>query len=176
METWPDTTPPMTYRTGGNDYGPSCGIARGSGGLMTLAPSQNEGIPNGILTNNYISLSYADITDGASNTALMWEIAARPKLWVNGKPQDQPTRGGGWADFNNAENWFAGSAVDGSGAYGPCAINCTNDYGHGTYSFHPGGVHVLLCDGSVHFMSENSDIGVFVNLVTYAGGVNTPSL
>jgi prepilin-type processing-associated H-X9-DG protein len=143
---------------------------------MSLAPSQNEGIPNGILTNNFISLSFADITDGASNTALMWEIAGRPKLWVNGKPQDQPTRGGGWADFNNAENWFAGSAVDGSGAYGPCAINCTNDYGHGTYSFHPGGVHVLLCDGSVHFVSENSDIGVFVNLVTYAGGVNTPSL
>ena len=78
--------------------------------------------------------------------------------------------------IGNAENWFAGSSVDGAGPYGPCAINCTNAAGLGTYSFHPGGVHVLLCDGSVHFLNENADIGVFVNLVTYHGGVNTPSL
>jgi len=175
-DVWTDTTPPVPFRTGGNDYGPSCGIARGSGGLMTFAPPQDVNLPDGILTNNHISLRYADITDGASNTAIMWEIAGRPQIWKAGKRADGVTGGGGWADIGNAENWFAGSSVDGVGPYGPCAINCTNEAGLGTYSFHPGGVHVLLCDGSVHFVNQNSDIGVFVNLVTYAGGVNTPSL
>jgi prepilin-type processing-associated H-X9-DG protein len=173
-ETWVDMLPPIKYRTGGNDYGPSCGVFPGA--LTTLAPPQNASPADGILTNNHISLSYKDILDGASNTALMWEIAGRPQLWAGGKRQDQPTRGGGWADINNAECWFAGSGVDGIGPKGPCAINCTNEYGLGTYSFHPGGVHVLLCDGSVHFLNENADIGVFVNLVTYAGGVSVPSL
>ncbi|MFO1093753.1 MAG: DUF1559 domain-containing protein [Planctomycetaceae bacterium] len=176
-DTWQDTNPPIPFRTGGNDYGPSCGIARGPGGLLAFAPPQAMSLPDGILTNNHISLSYKDITDGATNTAIMWEIAARPQVWKLGKKVDgATTTGGGWADIGNAENWFAGSSVDGSGAYGPCAVNCTNEGGHGVYSFHPGGVHVLLCDGSVHFLNQNADIGVFVNLVTYAGGVNSPSL
>jgi len=78
--------------------------------------------------------------------------------------------GGGWADVRNAENWFYGASSEGFAVGGPCAINCTNLARTGAYSFHPGGVHVLLVDGSTHFLAENVDIGIFVALVTMQGG------
>jgi prepilin-type processing-associated H-X9-DG protein len=69
----------------------------------------------------------------------------------------------------NAENWYRGTTPDGGEVGGPCVINCTNMFEGGTYSFHPGGVHGLMCDGSAHFFNENMDVGVFVQLVTYRG-------
>jgi len=80
------------------------------------------------------------------------------------------TDGGGWSDVPNAENWFGSQSSTG----GPCAINCTNHADSGTFSFHPGGVHVLLCDGSVRFVNENVSPDVFVGLVTYQGATIVP--
>jgi len=90
--------------------------------------------------------------------------------YVFGKKSGGQTGGGGWADVLNAENWFGGSSANGTTVGGPCAINCTNKYGTGVYSFHPLGVNLLLTDGSVQFLSENTEIGVFVSLVTIQGG------
>jgi prepilin-type processing-associated H-X9-DG protein len=53
--------------------------------------------------------------------------------------------------------------------HGPCVLNCTNDWG-GAYSFHPGGMNVLLCDGSVRFLKETIDREAFRALTTKAGG------
>ncbi len=33
---------------------------------------------------------------------------------------------------------------------GPCVVNCHNGW-NSTYSFHPGGINTLSCDGSVRF-------------------------
>jgi hypothetical protein len=38
------------------------------------------------------------------------------------------------------------------------------------YSFHTGGLQILLGDGAVRFLSENSNIGVVAALVTRAEG------
>ena len=165
---WDDLSLPIGFRTGGNDYGPSNGISRFSP-LLALAPRQGGGpTAFGVLSNDFPSMKLRDVTDGTSQTALMWEIAARPDWYVGGKNIGH-TKGGGWADVGNAENWFYGSSVDGMIAGGPCAINCTNLARTGAYSFHPGGVHVLLTDGSVHFLGENVDIGVFVSLGNVRG-------
>jgi prepilin-type processing-associated H-X9-DG protein len=43
------------------------------------------------------------------------------------------------------------------------------------YSFHPGGVNVLFCDGSVHFLKESMDPRIVVYLITRAGGEITSS-
>jgi prepilin-type N-terminal cleavage/methylation domain-containing protein/prepilin-type processing-associated H-X9-DG protein len=165
--TWTDLPIPVTYRAGGNDYGPSNGIA--TGGLLPMAQSQGGGVANGVMSDNNLRTKVRDVTDGTSQTALMWEIAARPTIYVAGHKLAGTTGGGGWADILNAENWFRGSTSDGT-VGGPCAINCTNQAETGVYSFHPGGVNVLLTDGSVQFLGENTDVGVFVSLVTLQGG------
>jgi len=165
--TWSDMAIPVTYRTGGNDYGPSSGV---SGPLLSFAPPQ-AGLPGeGILSNNRPSANIDMVLDGASSTALMWEIAGRPDLWQLGSKVDGAViAGGGWADVLNAENWFEGTIADGSAIGGPCAINCSNRPEGSTYSFHPGGVNVLLCDGSARLLNENLNAGVFVSIVTFAG-------
>lgn len=159
---------PITYRAGGNDYGPSNGI--NFAGLLNYAPPQGGRIADGVMSNNNPNTKMRDVTDGLSQTALMWEIAGRPDVYVAGKKIGGATEGGGWADLMNAENWFGGSSAGGTEVGGSCAINCTNQHGTGAYSFHPGGVNVLLTDGSVHFLAENTNPGIFVSLVTLQGG------
>ena len=160
---WTELSIPIPCRSGGNDYGPSGGVLRGSG-LANFAPPQAGTTLDGALSNNYPSNGLRDVTDGASSTALMWEIAGRPAVWTRGKSGGTATTGGGgWADVMNAEDWFGGS--------GGCAINCTNLMETGVYSFHPGGVNFLLCDGAARFLGENTSAATFVNLVTCHGGV-----
>ena len=43
--TWTDMAIPVPFRVGGNDYGPSDGIARVAGGLLDFAPPQ-AGFPS----------------------------------------------------------------------------------------------------------------------------------
>ncbi|WP_437187736.1 DUF1559 domain-containing protein [Planctomicrobium sp. SH668] len=53
------------------------------------------------------------------------------------------------------------------------AINGITYYTHGTgapYSFHTGGAHFTLGDGSVRFISENINFGTFIALSTPQGG------
>ena len=93
--TWVDLVTPITYKAGGNDYGPSNGIA--TGGLLQLAPTQAGGVANGVLSDNNASTKMRDITDGTSQTALMWEIAAQPDVYQQRKrelAQQRPGAGG----------------------------------------------------------------------------------
>lgn len=172
--TWSGDLPiPITYRSGGNDYGPSNGVFGSS--LPGFAPPQ-AGHPagQGILSNNILNANFSIVRDGMSSTALMWEIAGRPDVWQKREKVDGGTTGGGgWADILNAESWFKGTLNDGTAIDGPCAINCSNRFQGGTYSFHPGGVHVLLCDGSARMVNENLNVGIFVQLVTFAGETPT---
>jgi type II secretory pathway pseudopilin PulG len=170
-DTWPGLPPiSISYLVGCNDYGPSNGILNGSA-LLAGAPKQGGEIANGVMSDNNLHTAFKNVTDGNTQTALIWEIAARPELYVAGIKMGI-TQGGGWADILNAENWFGGSSAGSSSRGGPCAINCTNAWGTGVYSFHPSGVHVLLVDGSVRFLGENAAPAVFVALVTIQGGTS----
>jgi prepilin-type N-terminal cleavage/methylation domain-containing protein/prepilin-type processing-associated H-X9-DG protein len=130
----------------------------------------------------------AYVTDGTSNTILLGEMAGRDTLYRLGKAIGKGTAGssatdttgatmavndsgGTWAD---GQNWlrFNGTDATGTTMGGPCAINCTNnnamtitgggsqDNGSGFYSFHSGGVMILMCDGSAKFLSQNVDNGM----------------
>ena len=121
-----------------------------------------------------------DITDGTSNTIMIGELSGRNTLYRGSRsvPLTDPeaaahsfAAGGAWADPLNGENWIEGRRFDGTstGNGGPCAINCSNAKGN-LYSFHTGGVQILLCDGTVRFISENLSASVLASLVTSQNG------
>lgn len=116
-----------------------------------------------------------DITDGSSNTLLICEWAGLNDLYrgnqkVAAGGHGTGSAGGGWADVINGESWLSGSLYDGTGASGPCLINCTNEDTRNVYSFHEGGVHALLSDGAVRFVSENISTIIFAHVVAKADG------
>ncbi len=133
-----------------------------------------------------------DLYDGSSQTILVGELAARNDLYRDGsRVSDSDSAaaaqaiygGGAWADPLNGSWGVSGRLFDGTGDRGPCAINCSNERSHelhatsgdvfryaaGLYSFHTGGVFVLVADGSVHFLNENMSASLFASLVTKRG-------
>jgi prepilin-type N-terminal cleavage/methylation domain-containing protein/prepilin-type processing-associated H-X9-DG protein len=137
-----------------------------------------------------------DIIDGAAHTAMIAEVAGRPRFYRTGhvvweKFKDgraQPNEGGGWASQDNAID-IHGSQPNGAVESehkvriwndekqkwenekikgGPCAINCTNE--KNVYSFHPNGANVAFADGSVRFVLQSISIRSLAAMVTRAGG------
>ena len=120
-----------------------------------------------------------DFTDGSTNTIILGETAGRNQLYRVGRLvassdpeaiQESIGGAGAWADMLNGECWIGGRLYDGTGSEGPCAINCSNARGAGLYSFHTGGAHCMLGDGSVRFLSDSLSQYILASLVTQRGG------
>lgn len=136
-------------------------------------------------------VTYASITDGASNTVTVIESAGNPDAYGPGKKKFDPgvltsgnngadfmplvngnyayTGGTGWADPGRVSG-VQGCSIDGKLRAGTplVAINACND--SEGYSFHVGGMHALMADGSVRFVSENIDARLWAAAVTRGGG------
>ncbi len=115
-----------------------------------------------------------DITDGLSNTLLLLERSGFPELRKKGGATKAPSEStypdvvikhynGWWASTQNdrIRAWNAEGTTYGAG---PCVVNCSNDWG-GAYSFHTGGMQVLMADGAVRFLGENLDKRTFRALI-----------
>ncbi|MEX0791588.1 MAG: DUF1559 domain-containing protein [Pirellulaceae bacterium] len=106
----------------------------------------------------------ANITDGLSNTMLYYELAGLPDIYQGNVKTGQTDSAdhGAWATYANPRilSW----TFDGSAAGGPCVLNCTNGW-NGAYAFHPGGMNVALCDGSVRFVAETLNKSVIRRLI-----------
>ncbi|MEZ6039335.1 MAG: DUF1559 domain-containing protein [Planctomycetaceae bacterium] len=123
-----------------------------------------------------------DMTDGTSNTILVGEVANRAKLFrkkteispsADAEAYAQSLTGSGmWADIFKGDTWINGRLYDGTNGSdgGPCAVNCSNARTAGLYSWHVGGAHVTLADGSSRFISENVDNYILAGLITRGGG------
>ncbi len=102
-----------------------------------------------------------DVTDGMSNTILLVEAAGRPQWWEMGKLKDPapasaavtPAFRGWWANPAYGINSYGFDPYSAATIGGQCAINCSN--ATEVYSFHTGGAHVLMGDGSVRFLNAN---------------------
>jgi prepilin-type N-terminal cleavage/methylation domain-containing protein len=109
----------------------------------------------------------ADVTDGLSNTFMLFEDGGRPQKWVGRKRGDpdvapkEPITGARWAD-DEAEIWVQDVCN------GLQMMNCTN--ANEIYSFHPGGCNFLYGDDTVRFHTEQIDADTFVSLFTRAAG------
>lgn len=131
--------------------------------------------------------TYANITDGVSNTLAVGESAGDPLPYGPNKTPLSPAvvaTSGNKADYSAAGYYLGGTAwaddgkvtgVEGCNQAGtarataPLApMNACND--SDMYSFHSGGVQFLLGDGSVRFISQNIDAYTYAALCTKAGG------
>ncbi|MFN8706134.1 MAG: DUF1559 domain-containing protein [Planctomyces sp.] len=155
-----------------------------------------RGLPGAMARDTHTKLSF--ITDGLSNTLLIGETAGRPRRYkadyqkcggectdtvnvARNAAGDFVLDGWGWADIDTVSRSINGSAPDGTNAnstasgapyatviFGRCVFNCQNrtDY----YSWHVGGVNACMADGSVRFLSENTDASVVIAISTRMGG------
>ncbi len=165
-------------------------------GIESAATDKSEGWKHtkvrGVMGAN-TSVTIEEIRDGASNTILVGEIragvvpidprgvwamsgACPSALWAhgyigdaNGPNSQQPNAD----DTNGCDDTIA--AVGGKDRLMqmgmPCADGSRPNYQQAARSMHPGGVHVCLADGSVHFVSEfvqtgssQSNLGVWDRL------------
>ena len=159
------------------DYAPTAGIGMHAINNVPLAnlispPAQKwhgvlfeqvvnqQGTPTGLFKGASTKLS--EISDGASNTIMLAEVAGRPEGWLLGMSQAAPSPNSGWAN--------PAHAIVVNGPLSPnCQsyVNCSNN--DEIFSFHPGGAHVLMADGSVRLLAERIPLGVLAKLVTRDG-------
>jgi prepilin-type N-terminal cleavage/methylation domain-containing protein/prepilin-type processing-associated H-X9-DG protein len=108
----------------------------------------------------------AEFRDGTSNTLLVGEVT------------------GAGPDTHRGHFWITWNILDTKeGINGPNTVNGINGFPDsskpngireaGFASYHPGGCHFLLCDGSAHFLSQNMAQNVLTSLTTRNGVRNT---
>jgi prepilin-type N-terminal cleavage/methylation domain-containing protein/prepilin-type processing-associated H-X9-DG protein len=113
---------------------------------------------------------FRDITDGLSNTMMFGEVAGYPNRFNRriSVGDNAPAMGhlGAWCRVLTIKSNPAGDVLYG----GNCLVNCTNFAGTNLYSFHEGGAHIALVDGSVRFISENTDMSTIFRLMAIQDG------
>ena len=123
------------------------------------------------------------ITDGTSNTIAICEMGGRSdempfspgtanSLNPNGR------RFWAWAEPDNAFNvdQLVNNNATPRGGPATCPwsrLNCGPN--EETFSFHPGGANVVMCDGSVRFLRDSLDGASFRSLLTVDGGEVPPA-
>ncbi len=109
-----------------------------------------------------LTVTFAEIEDGLSNTFMIFEDAGRPLSYVDGREVGTGVSGARWAD-RRSEIWTHDICGGGTQAF-----NCNNN--NEIYAFHPGGANFLYGDGSVHFHAVGMDPELFVSLFTAFAG------
>ncbi|MCG6156806.1 DUF1559 domain-containing protein [Rubinisphaera margarita] len=123
---------------------------------------------------------FRDVTDGLTNTMMLYESAGRASLYVGNQTTTAPAGWTGeyrsWAGhFNSGWLYNFQVTIDSGGGpptvdyyVGNQVINVSNLYG-ASFSFHTGGVQFCLADGSVRFLSENIDLNTLSALTSING-------
>lgn len=112
------------------------------------------------------TISVRSITDGTSHTMMVCENSGRGVADSNGDlagGEDVKSLDGAWASNNNVGKiklWVGDTTYPNISAINPPPeINWKEEE---MFSDHPGGVNILMCDASVHFLTEGTDSNVYL--------------
>jgi prepilin-type N-terminal cleavage/methylation domain-containing protein len=185
---------PKCLYMGASDYSAVNKYCNGLKAFYNCSAGGPERCDHGVMFNDNAPIRIEQISDGTSTTILAAEVAGRPDYWVRGVKTSlcclkemcpclaaahilpKHNSGGCWDCLENGWNELYGSTFEGQSvpktAFGQpvCFINCTNQDFGGLYSFHPGSVGLVMCDGSAHMVSENISVVTFCRMISYQGG------
>jgi|694.fasta_scaffold00374_13 prepilin-type N-terminal cleavage/methylation domain-containing protein len=128
-------------------------------------------------------VKFSATTDGLSNTICFAELAGKQKLFFKGRPTGGTTFTSNrrfinagltlnsyYGDVNIARHirGYSGTNLDDIAEKGCSSINVFNE--NGLYSFHSGGIQIVMGDGSVTFLSQNASSVALAALITRNGG------
>ena len=97
---------------------------------------------------------------------MLVERGGRPFHMVDGRPKvttDNPN-----ADYGGQVGWSASNSL--SHLINPGKFGINHDNREGIYSDHAGGAYVALADGSVTFLSEETDIATLAKMIGRSAG------
>ena len=130
---------------------------------------------NGCITD-LPNIALSSVTDGLSNTLIVAEKTSTVLRQIKGRTFDN------YSDYYGF--WFAGDMLDtvfsaerGPNQFKRSAPDSLTEIGWTASSLHPGGLNILMADGSVRFVKEtvnaistNGKYGVWQSLATRNGG------
>ncbi|MCE9562213.1 MAG: DUF1559 domain-containing protein [Planctomycetes bacterium] len=165
-----------------------------------LSKPGTEGVKGVLANSTYTKLN--QILDGLSNTIMAAECSALPNTWqitVQGDPpaktgSDAGVYAGAWAAYASASITVDGvrtipandttrlglnlndNTRDAENSYaaitGGCKFNCSNT--DELFSFHTGGMNVVMGDGSVRFLTDSLSMSTFYMLLCRGDGNPIP--
>lgn len=122
-------------------------------------------------TENGTSIRYrtarlADVSDGLAHTMVLAERGGRPDHYARGRLVRRYQVAAADQMDVSQEAWAISTHFLWVVLHERAAVNADN---HGIYSFHPGGAHIALADGSVRFLKDSTTSAVLKALVTRSG-------
>jgi prepilin-type N-terminal cleavage/methylation domain-containing protein/prepilin-type processing-associated H-X9-DG protein len=112
-------------------------------------------------------VSFKNISDGLSKTTLLLERAGLPDRYFDGgnsvEPHDPPK----FRTWGNVGLWAISAETLLNHVQVEEGVPIVNgDNLHALYSFHPGGTHVAMVDGSVQFVPESISTDAMLSLIS----------